>query len=175
MKELREEFFARDTITVARELVGKLLVVGRTAGVITETEAYKDDPASHAFKRTPRSELMYSTHGRVYVYFVYGNHYCLNFTCEKGKPGAVLIRAVKPVRGIKIMMKKRRVTREKDLANGPGKLCQAMGIDKTLNGTRIGEKVKVYDIGLKPRIKKTKRMGISKATDLEWRFITEDL
>jgi len=175
MKELDKNFFARDTLEVAKELIGKLLVVGRTSGVITETEAYKDDPASHAFKKTPRSSLMFSTYGRVYVYFVYGNYYCLNFTCEIDKPGAVLIRALKPVRGVNLMKKRRGKEEEKDLTNGPGKLCQALNVNKGFNGTHVGKKVKVYDIGLKPKIKRAKRIGISKAKELEWRFIAENL
>lgn len=178
---MKKQFFARDTVEVAKALLGKILQYKNTSGIITETEAYKgsEDPASHAFKKTPRSAIMHESYGRVYVYFIYGNYYCLNITTEKSKPGAVLIRALQPVEGIKTMTKRRGIkinicSRESlaNLTNGPGKLCQALGITKALNGTAVGDKIKVLD---KPLLKKfkivaTSRIGITKAKNLKWRF-----
>ena len=168
---VKKDFFKQDTICVAKKLLGKVLVKGKCKGIIVETEAYKDDPASHARKRTPRSEIMFNSYGKVYVYFVYGNHYCLNFTCEDGKPGAVLIRAVEPIAGIELMKKRRKVDDVKNLCNGPGKLCQAFNITKKDNGTDVGDKIKVEN-GIKPKeIVATPRIGIKQGKELLWRFI----
>ncbi len=173
-KLISKEFFKQDTLKVAEELIGKLLLVKGVGGIITETEAYKDDEASHAFKKTPRSSIMYDSYGKVYVYFVYGNHYCLNFTCDDKGPGAVLIRAIKPTHGIKKMIERRKTEDLKKLAVGPGRLCQALDIDESFNGEDLGKRIKVYDVGLKPRVKRSKRIGIKKATHLEWRFYDPD-
>ena len=138
---LKKDFYHRDTIQVAKELLGKKLVRRRKgrilSGMIVETEAYlsRSDSASHAFKgQTPRNTVMFGPAGRAYVYFVYGLHYMFNVvTEEKGSPGAILIRAVEPLNGLH-QMEARRKKSGRDLTNGPAKLCQAIVIDKFLNG-----------------------------------------
>lgn len=166
-KKLNKDFFKRNTIKVAKELLGKIIEYNGLKGKIVETEAYGQDEASHAYKKTERSRLMYETFGKVYVYLVYGNYYCLNFTTEENKPGAVLIRAIEPLRGLDLMKKRRK---SDDLCSGPGKLCKAFNIDKNLNGTDINDKIKIYDNKLKFNIVKTTRVGISRAQGLKLRF-----
>ena len=168
MRKIKKDFFNRDTVKVAKELLGKIIQYKGKVGIIIETEAYKGeeegDEASHAFKKTKRSQLMFDSYGKFYIYFIYGNHFCLNITTEKNKPGAVLIRAIKPIKGIK------------NLTNGPGKLCKALGITKALNGTDINDKIKILE-GIKikkSQIKSSSRIGIKKAQHLEWRFFIED-
>lgn len=142
MARLKPTFYRRDTERVARELLGMRLVRvlpggEKLVGLITETEAYLGvrDRACHTFggRRTPRTETMYLPGGHAYVYFIYGMHECFNVVTEKrGVPEAVLVRAVEPVEGVE-EMRQRRGGRA-DLASGPGKLCQAMGITRALNG-----------------------------------------
>ena len=143
MPHLPRRFFARPTLVVARELLGQRLVHNldgvRLGGLIIETEAYigQTDLACHArFGLTPRSQVMFGPPGRAYVYFTYGMHWMLNIVTEmKGSPAAVLIRAIHPEEGLPIMRARRgpRAPLAR-LADGPGKLAQAMGIDKALNG-----------------------------------------
>ena len=175
MKKLLPDFFARNTVTVARELLGKIISVNDCQARIVETEAYGKDPASHAFKRTERSALMFDTYGHVYVYLIYGMYECVNFTTEKmGEPGAVLIRAVEPLSGIEEMKARRKCDKKDNLCSGPGKLCQALGITRQLNGLKLGKEVKVYDDGFVVRkIETSSRVGIKDARDLQWRFYVE--
>ncbi len=170
MVYLKRDFFARDTVTVAQDLIGTTVIVGNCAGKIVETEAYRTDAASHAAKLTERSRLMYETYGCCYVYFTYGLHYCFNITTERAGVGAVLIRAVEPLRGIAEMMARRSVEDVKKLASGPARFAQAFGIDKQLNGKPIGRDVKIRQRKETPPISASSRIGISRATDLEWRF-----
>ena len=175
MKPLPQSFFARDSLVVAQELLGKIIEIDGMQGRIVETEAYGSDPASHAFKKTERSALMYDTYGYVYVYLIYGMYNCLNFTTEKNMPGAVLIRAVEPLSKIDIMKKKRNTEKIRNLCSGPGKLCQAFGIDKKYNGYPVGEEIKVFDDGFKVNsIDKSSRIGIKDAKELEWRFFLKN-
>ena len=129
---------------------------------------------------------MYNSFGKFYIYFIYGNHYCLNITTTKNKPGAVLIRALKPIEGIKIMAKHRgikinNVNKIKaksliSLTNGPGKLCQALDITKTLNNTDVNKKIKILE-GIKiknSQISSSSRIGINKAKHLKWRFFIKN-
>ena len=141
MKTITRDFYSRPTLTVARELLGRRLVRqidGRQlVGRIVETEAYigKNDSACHATKgRTPRTEVMFGPPGHAYIYLVYGMHHMLNLVTEgQDFPAAVLIRAVEPLAGIDLMRTRRpRVTHDSNLTNGPGKLCQALAIDRTL-------------------------------------------
>lgn len=186
LKPLPKSFFKQETVKVAKALLGKIIKYKKTSGVIIETEAYKGwkegDEASHAFKRTKRSELMYNTYGKFYIYFIYGNHYCLNITTEKARPGAVLIRALMPLEGIKIMARRRGMKIDNvnnlksksliNLTNGPGKLCQALNITRSLNNTNINHKIKVLK-GIKiknSQIFCSSRIGIRKAQHLKWRF-----
>jgi len=144
MTRLPRAFYERDAAIVARALLGQRVVRvldgQRVGGLIYETEAYggADDQASHAYRRTPRSAIMYGPPGYAYVYFIYGMHFCLNVVTEAdGQPGAVLIRAVMPDEGVAIMRGRRaRVSERSDrgLTDGPGKLCQALGIARAQNG-----------------------------------------
>src|SRR5262245_26809298 len=140
---LSRNFYARATLRVAEEVLGKLLVHntpdGEIVGKIVETEAYigETDPACHAARgRTPRTSIMYGEPGHAYVYFTYGMHHMLNLVTERtGFPAAVLIRAVEPLKGVDRITHRRPQARNRhQLANGPGKLCQAFGIDRHLNG-----------------------------------------
>jgi len=175
---IKADFFRRETMVVAREILGKLLVrkVGgqRLSGRITEVEVYHgmDDLACHASRgRTVRTEVMFGEAGRVYVYLIYGMYYCLNLvTMPPGWPAAILVRGMVPVEGIEIM-KKNRLKKNVGLSNltdGPGKICQAMGIDKSLNGKRLGQKAGLWleDDGMevgKKKIVYGKRVGVGYA------------
>lgn len=167
---LGADFFARDTVTVARELIGTVLVAGGCKGRIVETEAYTTDAASHAVMRRNQAALMHDTFGHVYVYLIYGMYYCLNFTTESGGVGAVLIRAVEPEAGIEEMIARRGATDLKKLASGPGRLCQAFGIDARFNGLPVGREIKLIERAGEPVISSGPRIGITRATELEWRF-----
>ncbi|MBI4983191.1 DNA-3-methyladenine glycosylase [Candidatus Woesearchaeota archaeon] len=165
-------FFARNTVRVAQDLLGKVIKVGNFTARIVETEAYGKDPASHAFRKTDRSNIMYDTYGHVYVYLIYGMYNCVNFTTEKvGEPGAVLIRAVEPLEEIEVMKKRRGTNNLLNLCSGPGKLCQALGIGKHHHGIKLGKEIKVYDDGFKViKLGKSSRVGIKDAANLKWRF-----
>jgi DNA-3-methyladenine glycosylase len=145
MSRLRRDFFARDTLTVARELLGQRLVRvldgRRLSGRIVEVEAYvgEDDQACHArCGRTERNAPMYGPPGHAYVYFVYGMHHCLNVvTEEEGYPAAVLIRALEPLEGIEEMRARRGGRPDVQLTSGPARLCQALGIDRRFDGVDL--------------------------------------
>ena len=117
---------------------------------------------------------MHDSYGRFYIYFIYGNHYCMNITTNEKGPGAVLIRGLKPLNGIELMKRRRKCGDVGNLLNGPGKICQAFGIDKRLNGSMINDKIKVLDNDAKFKIERSSRIGIKKAVDLKWRFFTRD-
>ena len=176
MKLIHSSFFARDTIKVAPELLGKVISVNGTLARIVETEAYGQDHASHAFKRTERSALMYDTFGHIYVYLIYGMYNCLNFTTEKeGIPGAVLIRAVEPLNNFEEMQLIRKTNQLTNLCSGPGKLCQALRINNTLNGLELGGKIKIYDDGFSDfEIETSSRIGIKNSLELQWRYFIKD-
>ena len=151
--KLPREFYTRpNVLTVARDLLGHLLVVPardgrRVSGIIVEAEAYRgpQDRASHAHRgrRTARTETMYWTGGTAYVYFVYGMHHQFNVvTNVREIPHAVLIRALEPVEGLELMRRRRHGQPDHDLTNGPGKLCAALGIDRALDGADLrGDRV----------------------------------
>jgi len=195
--KLTKEFYERDSLLVAEELLGKILVHETNGevvgGKIVETEAYRGaiDKAAHSYnnKRTLRTEVMFGEAGRAYVYFIYGMYNYMNILCEKvGTPQAVLIRALEPVEGMEFMAKNRfnksyesLSKRESiNLSNGPGKLCKALAIDRTLNGENLldnrlylveGDKINKEDIIA------TKRVGIDyaeEAKDFLWRFYIKD-
>jgi len=169
-------------VRVARELLGKALVrrLGdtRLEGIIVETEAYRgyDDAASHAYRGpTRRNQVMFGEPGYAYVYFTYGMHYCLNVTTEPaGQPGAVLIRAVQPIKGIVEMKKRRRTEHVKDLSNGPAKLTQAFAVTKALNGHDLTTGRELYIAELShpeaARIISASRIGIKAGSEKPWRF-----
>lgn len=183
-RRLRRSFYARDPLLVAPELLNKVLVHGRRAGRIVEVEAYRgqDDPASHAFRGpTPRTEVMFGPPGHLYVYFTYGMHWCANaVTSRAGEAGAVLIRALAPLRCIEEMRSARPVARrDVDLANGPAKACQALGIDGAHDGADLVAAdldLVIVDDGVAPPIEPVvgPRIGISVATDRPWRFSVPD-
>jgi DNA-3-methyladenine glycosylase len=175
MAYLKREFFARDTFTVARDLLGTVLVVDGVEGRIVEVEAYTTDAASHFAMRPNKSSVMRETYGHVYVYFIYGMYYCLNFSTDREGPGAVLIRAVEPLSGIEKMMARRGTDDIKKLASGPGRLCQAFAVDLAFTGKPIGKEIKVKErTGPAPNVELSKRIGITRAAELEWRFYEAD-
>lgn len=175
MKPLPRSFFARDTVEVAQELLGKIIEVNGVSGRIVETEAYKRDPASHAYTKTERSKIMFETYGHVYVYLIYGMYHCLNFTTEKNDAGAVLIRAVEPLTSLEKMKLRRRSEKLTNLCSGPGKLCQALGIDKSHDGQKLGKDIKVYgDKYTVKQIVRSSRIGITEGKELLWRFYIKD-
>ena len=181
MTILPREFYSKDTIKVAKNLLGKKIIrkIGRheISGIITETEAYrhKDDPASHAFRKiTKRNKIMFENVGFAYIYFTYGMHFCFNIVAKNPKvaAGAVLIRAIKPEKGITIMQENRGNTSLKNLVNGPAKLAQALAITKEHYGIDITKNSKLYiSEGIKPKkIIASPRIGIKEATDRLWNF-----
>ena len=186
-RKLPREFYLRpDVLTVSRDLLGKLLVVPgpngeRVSGKIVEVEAYRgpEDRASHAFggRRTKRTETMYGAGGIAYVYFVYGMYHQFNVVNgAEDVPHAILVRALEPVEGIEIMRTRRHGHLDRNLTNGPGKLCIAMGIDRQLNAADLlGDKVWLEDFEtVSPRrIARGPRIGIDYAQewiDKPWRF-----
>jgi DNA-3-methyladenine glycosylase len=146
-------------------------------GRIVEVEAYRgsDDPASHAFRGlTPRNAPMFGEPGHAYIYFTYGNHYCLNITTQgSGIPGAVLIRAIEPTEGLGAMRRQRQNVPDSELTNGPGKLTKALGINKSLNEadmTKRGPLFVTESEGAEFEIVRSARVGIRQGTDRLWRF-----
>jgi DNA-3-methyladenine glycosylase len=172
---LQRDFFARSVHEVAPDLIGVTLLVDGVGGRIVEVEAYdQEDPASHAYRgRTARNAVMFGPPGHAYVYRSYGIHWCLNLVCaEKGVPEAVLVRALEPTAGLEEQRRRRGVTEERALCSGPGKLCQALAITGEHDGLaldlppfRLEERSKVPEIVTGPRI------GITRGTELSWRYL----
>ncbi|HEX3793172.1 MAG TPA: DNA-3-methyladenine glycosylase [Acidimicrobiales bacterium] len=177
---MQRDDLAGDSTKVAPWLLNKLLVRGNRVGRIVEVEAYRgiEDPASHAYRGpTPRTQIMFGEAGFLYVYFTYGVHWCANVVCGvDGVASAVLIRALAPVDGIEDMRLARPAARrDRDLSNGPAKLCQALGITGSDNGTDLltsGGAVRLLDDGRPPpkRPGRGTRIGISVAVDKPWRW-----
>lgn len=196
MKKLDREFYHRDAVTVAEELLGKVLVHEadgrRISAEIVETEAYMGfkDKAAHSYggRRTPRVEVMYGNPGFSYIFLIYGMYCCFNIvTGGKGEPQAVLIRAAEPLEGTERMAQRRfgrpyeRLTRSqrRGLTNGPGKLCGALSLDRSFNGADLcGDEVYVEEgKGRSFRIVTAKRVGVDyaeEAKDYPWRFYMAD-
>jgi DNA-3-methyladenine glycosylase len=184
---LPRAFYDRDPRLIGPEVLGKLLVrrQGRTllTGRIVEVEAYlgADDPAAHAaMGKTPRNAVLFGPPGHAYVYFIYGNHYCLNVSClPDGTPGGILFRALEPVAGAETMREMRGLAEESDLrklTSGPGRLAEAFGITRERdNGKDLTDRrsdLYIADDGSPtPRVLITKRIGIRKAADLPLRYI----
>jgi DNA-3-methyladenine glycosylase len=168
------DWLARDAVTVARDLIGARLLVNGTGGTIVETEAYDPaDPASHSFNGPrPRNAAMFGPVGRAYVYRIYGAHWCFNIVCDRTKPGsAVLIRALEPTDGLDVMAARRGTDDLRQLCSGPGKLCQALGIDKALDHAPLDAPPFRLDPGPTPAaLAVGRRIGISKGADTPWRF-----
>ena len=192
MKKLEREFYNRDTVQVARDLLGKRLVRvwDGTALVcrITETEAYggRCDKACHAYgyRRTPRTETLFAPPGTAYIYLIYGMYHCLNFVTEpEGEPCAVLIRGLEAVEGEALIARNRfgvspaemTAYQKKQFLNGPGKVCRGLMLTRTQNGLDLtGDELYVLDAGEAPDIIHTgKRIGIDyaeEAAEFPWRF-----
>ena len=171
------EFFNRDAVIVAQELLGKIISTNGCSGIIVETEAYKTDKASHAHTRTPRSETMYSTYAHWYIYFIYGMYHCMNITTNgTNEAGAVLIRALQPLSGIEQMKIRRKTNEVRNLCSGPGKICTALNVTRQLNGTKINDKMHILNKESTPKshILKSPRIGITNGKELEWRFYIKD-
>jgi DNA-3-methyladenine glycosylase len=187
-KPLPRDFYDRDPRRVARDLLGTILVRGSLAGRIVETEAYLglNDPAAHAVAgRTLRNFVLWGPPGRAYVYFIYGNHYCLNVSClPEGRAGCVLIRALEPIAGLDRMARNRDLdlavltspARLRLLTSGPGRLCEAFAITRSRDNDTD---VTIRDSSLfiaesdlpRPRIAATPRVGITKAAAHPLRYL----
>ncbi len=187
MQKLPRSFYTRKTSTVAKNLLGKILVrrIGRNilTGKIVETEAYLfNDTASHSFRgMTERNKVMFGKGGFLYVYFTYGMHYCANVvTFKEGIGEAVLIRAVEPKNGMKVMLKNRGLINERNhlkTTNGPAKLAQAFGLTKKQSGTDLtGSVIFITNGDTVPRSKivTTTRIGISTAKEKKLRYYIKD-
>lgn len=191
IKKLPREFYTRpDTLEVARDLLGKMLVVPtaageRVSGMIVETEAYlgAQDKAAHSYnnRRTKRTETMFAVGGTVYIFFIYGMYFQFNIVAgEKEVPHAILIRAVEPVEGIEIMRERRGQMKDTNLTSGPGKLCIALGIDREFNNADLlGDKVWLEEAEKfsTDLIACGKRVGIDYAEEYAekpWRFWIKD-
>lgn len=186
LKPLPREFYARPVLTVAKDVIGKLLVhrapEGLMVGRIVEAEAYRgpEDRAAHSWggRRTARTEVMYGEPGLAYVFFVYGMHWHLNLvTTRAGAPHAVLLRAIEPVTGGELMAARRGVAADHvSLSNGPGKLCQAFGIDRRHYGVDLTASSELFlSDGGSPRgqLGRSPRIGVDYAetwAEKPWRF-----
>ncbi len=191
LASLRPSFYGRDVVTVSREILGKVLVrqEGRRirAGRIVEVEAYlgTSDPAAHAAAgKTARNFVLFGPPGHAYIYFIYGNHYCLNISCEReGKAGSVLIRALEPLAGIELMAQARGIegslekpSERRLLTSGPGRLAEAFDItrerDNDKDVTAAESDLRIVDDGFRPeKVAVTPRIGITKAAQEELRFV----
>jgi len=173
-RQLAPRDFAADSHDVALALIGAVLLVNGVGGKIVETEAYdRRDPASHSFSGpTPRNEAMFGSPGRAYVYRSYGIHWCLNFVCrEKGHGAGVLIRAIEPLYGVHVMRARRGLEEARLLCSGPGRVGQALGITRELNGLRLDQPpFKVLAATEPAPVARGPRIGISKAMEVHWRF-----
>ncbi len=175
---LSRDFFTRNVVTVARDLIGCTLIFGGCGGLIVEAEAYDhEDPASHCFGgQTLRNASMFGPAGHAYVYRSYGIHWCLNFVCGPRPKGAavasgVLIRALEPTIGIELMEERRGTRERRKLCSGPGRLCQALTITKAQDGHPLDKPpFEVLPAMAKHKIAVGPRIGLSKAVETPWRF-----
>lgn len=187
LRPLPGKFYEPSAEIVAPRLLGHWLIRntprGPAGGIIVETEAYlAGDPACHAFNGpTKRNRVMWEAPGHAYVYFIYGSHWCFNTVClPAGKAEAVLVRAIEPAFGLDAMRRRRHVARELDLTNGPGKLCEALDIDRSQDGADLCDPDSPVFIARNPGLKQTlaklgpmittTRIGITQAADLPLRF-----
>lgn len=181
--KLPREFYLRDGLTVARELIGKKLVTNLrgevTSGIIVETEAYMGelDAAAHSYRgKTERTKIFYGAGGFVYVYLIYGMHICTNVVANiENVPEAVLIRALEPVDGIELMKLRRGKKNLRELCSGPGKLSKALGVTKDFYGADLcGEEIFIETTNLNLQVATTKRINVDyagEAADYLWRFV----
>jgi DNA-3-methyladenine glycosylase len=173
-ERLTRAFFARTVHEVAPELIGATLLVDGVGGTIVEVEAYdQDDPASHGFRgMTARTASMFGPPGHAYVYRSYGIHWCLNLVCaEEGRSEAALVRALEPTAGLETMRERRGLQAERALCSGPGKLCQALGITRVLDGVALDEppfELRAREV--EPPLAVGRRIGITRAVEQPWRY-----
>jgi DNA-3-methyladenine glycosylase len=190
-RKLPREFYARPALEVARDIVGRRLVhttlEGTTAGIVVEAEAYTgvDDPASHAYRgrRTARNEVMWGPPGYAYIYPIYGMYLCFNAVCGSvGEPQGTFIRAVRPTEGLELMAFRRGFTvvdkvTERQLCNGPSKLCLAFGITRSLNGADVcGDELYFTDGHVPGEVVAARRVGVDYAgegKEWPWRFLVK--
>lgn len=185
-ERLTRAFFERDAVTAARELIGCRLVrvspEGTTSAVIVETEAYcgAEDDAAHSYKgRTERTRALFGEKGHAYIYLIYGMYCCLNISAgEEGRPECILIRAARPEGGAELMKARRKTDGDMNLCSGPGKLCMAMGIDRTLYGEDMVSGDTLYILkGECVETESSRRIGIDyaeKCRDKPWRFTAKN-
>lgn len=179
-RPLNARFYDRDALEVAPQLLNKVLSGNGVAARLKEVEAYRaaEDPGSHAFRgRTVRNASMFAAPGTLYVYFSYGTHWCMNAVCGPGEQAhAVLLRAAEPLRGLDVMRARRpKARRDRDLCSGPGKLGQAFGVDRTLDGTSLVRgPLRIVDDGVAPPSGAvvSRRIGLAagKGDEFPWRF-----
>ncbi len=182
-QKLPRDFYLRDGLEAAEMLLGKILVHdspdGLTAGRIVELEAYmgENDKGCHAYggRRTARTEIMYAEGGHAYVYLIYGMYCCMNIIVNRESvPHCIFLRALEPVSGLELMKRRRGTDKLRNLCSGPGKLCIAMGIDKSLYGEDLcGNRLWLEDDGFTPEILRGRRININyaeEAADFDWRF-----
>jgi DNA-3-methyladenine glycosylase len=177
VRAVTRDFFARSVHEVAPELIGVTLLVDGVGGPIVEVEAYDQaDPASHGYGgKTARNAAMFGPPGHAYVYRSYGIHWCLNFVCnEPGRAEAVLVRALRPERGLEAMRTRRGIEAERALCSGPGKLCQALAVSREHDGAPLDvPPFELHARGDTPRIGTGPRIGITRAAELSWRYALE--
>jgi DNA-3-methyladenine glycosylase len=171
---LDRSFFARSVHAVAEDLIGATFLVDGVGGTIVELEAYHhEDPAAHGYRgRTARNASMFGPPGHAYVYRSYGIHWCVNFVCEAEEiADAVLIRALEPTRGLRTMKRRRGLDDERLLCAGPGRLCQALGITRAQDGLQLDRPpFRIESRRTRPEIARGTRIGITRATNLPWRY-----
>jgi DNA-3-methyladenine glycosylase len=173
-KRIRRAYFARSVHEVAPDLIGATLLVNGVGGIIVEVEAYHHtDPAAHSYRGpTPRNRVMFGPPGFLYVYRSYGIHWCMNFVCEaEGSASAVLLRALEPTHGLGAMRRRRAVDDPRMLCSGPGKLTEALGVTQAHNALALDAPpfalyARAEDVEVTTGI----RIGITKATELPWRY-----
>jgi DNA-3-methyladenine glycosylase len=174
LENLHQPFFARSVHYVAPDLIGATLLFNGVGGRIVEVEAYHHtDPAAHSYRGpTDRNAVMFGPPGFAYVYRSYGIHWCLNFVCEpEGSASAVLIRAIEPLEGLAKMKRRRRLTEERLLCSGPGRLAEAMGVTIAHSGLPLDRPpFELYAREAEPEIATGIRIGITKAAELPWRY-----
>jgi DNA-3-methyladenine glycosylase len=166
--------YGENSLAVAKQLIGHVLLLDGVGGIIVETEAYDEsEAASHGFAGPSlRNAALFGPPGRAYVYRSYGLHWCLNFVCrEVGHAAGVLIRALEPTTGIELMMQRRRNSNVRLLCSGPGRLGQALAVSDALNGKRIDRApFKILAPLVRPSTVRSRRIGITKAAERAWRF-----